>query len=218
MSLRSYAAAPAKRSRRAPWLVVAVVVALGILALVVLGLALVPTQTRGPAAGRVVPSPTHTQLAATPPSPTRRAAIEAAVTALYSLAVPALTDTARFERSVGSLAARGREESVRRAFGAGNGDMRATLTDGMVRAAPLGYRVEEFDRHTASVSIWTVTLAVGRRLPPRASWRRLTIDLVWERGRWQVTGGAGGAAPSPSSSAGSVIAEEGTYAELRHAP
>lgn len=175
-------------------------------------------KTRRPTAGPVAASPSVPRSAEKRPAPTRRAAIEAAVAALYSLAVPALTDTDRFERSVRKMAASGREPSVQSAFAARGEELRGMLAGSVVRAAPLGYRLEHFDGRAAAVSIWTVTLAAGPRLRPRSSWRRLTIDLVWERGGWKVTGGAGGAAPSPSSSARVAIAEAGSYRELRHGP
>ena len=58
----------------------------------------------------------------------------------------------------------------------------------------------------------------ARAYATQASWRRLTFDLQWERGRWRVTGGAGGAAPSPSSTGQAAVLEASTYRELRHAP
>ena len=219
MSLSRYAAAPAqRRGSRAPWLIFAIVAAIALVALVLAGLRIAPTETGSPVARPAGTSPPGPQLAGKRPSPTRKAAIEAAVAALSSLAVPALTEPRRFERSVRRMAARGHEPSVRSAFGAGDKELREMLTGSVVRAAPLGYRVEHFDRRAAAVSIWTVTLATGRHLRPRASWRRVTIDLIWQRGRWLVTGGAGGEAPSPSSSGRAVIAEAGTYSELRHGP
>jgi hypothetical protein len=68
------------------------------------------------------------------------------------------------------------------------------------------------------VSIWIVSLAAGPRLPTQASWRRITFDVQWEHGRWMVSGGAGGPAPSPSSTGPAAVLEASTYRALRYAP
>jgi hypothetical protein len=144
--------------------------------------------------------------------------VDAAVATLYELALPALSNAASFERGVRRLAASGRSAEVRRAFGLAAREARASLAGGVVRAAPLGYRVEHFDGRVASVAIWVVTLAAGRRLEPRSTWRRMTVDLVWESDRWKVTGGVGGPGPSPSSAARALLAEAASYRTLSLAP
>jgi hypothetical protein len=219
VSLRRYAAAPAHRhAKRTPWLILAIVTALGAAVLALAGPSIAPKEARRATDRPVTALPSAPRLAEQRPSATRRGAIEAAVAALRALAVPALTDRRGFERSLRRIVADGREGSVRSAFGVQDEGLRERLTGSVVRAAPLGYRLEHFDGRAAAVSIWTVTLAAGPRLRPRSSWRRITVDLVWERGEWKIAGGAGGAAPSPSSAGRAVVAEAGSYRELRHGP
>jgi hypothetical protein len=215
MSVRRHAAAPdlPRRTRRA---IAALVAVLGLGLLIVAALSLAPRneprQVTSGSVARIRP-----RAPAQPATGTRQSAVKTAVSAVYELALPALTDPSHFEHSVERMSAAGHETALTTAFG-GDEKLRASLAGGVVRSAPLGYRIEQFDGRAAAVSIWIVSLAAGPRVATQASWRRLTFDLQWERGRWRVTGGAGGAAPSPSSTGQAAVLEASTYRELRHAP
>lgn len=215
MSVRRYAVAP-QRPRRTRWLIAAVIAVVGLGVLIVAAPSRVPETATPRADHSPAPAPPTSRPAAQPKA-SRREAVETAVRAVYDLALPALTDASLFERSLSRMSARGREAALRTAF-QGDAKLRSGLVNGVLRSAPLGYRIEQFDGRAAAVSIWIVSLAAGPSVPTQASWRRLTFDLQWEQGRWMVSGGAGGPAPSPSSTGQAAILEASTYRELRHAP
>ena len=211
MSVRRYAGAP-DRPRRTRWAIAAVVAVLGLGGLIVAA----PSRVPGKVPPRAEHSPVLRTSAPRPaesPRATREEAVKTAVRAVYDLALPALTDASLFERSLSRMSADGREAALRTAF-QGDDKLRADLASGILRSAPLGYRIEQFDGRAAAVSVWIVSLAAGPRVPTQASWRRLTFDMKWERDRWMVSGGAGGPAPSPSSSGQAAVLEASTYREL----
>ena len=152
--------------------------------------------------------------------PTRSAAVLTAVEALYRLTVSALTDRARFERAVRSVAAPSAASHVRRSFGATDPTLLAAFAQrpAVLRGAPLGYRVTSFSPRAASVAIWNVAIAGTRRYGVQVQWRTLTIDVVWVKDRWQVVGGSGRAGPAPSAPLAHLTTSAAAFTPLRYAP
>ena len=72
---------------------------------------------------------------------------------------------------------------------------------GVLRAAPIGYRIDSYDGTRSEVTVWMVALAGGPLLKPVAQWRLLTIELEWTPQGWRVSGGHGAGGPSPDSPA-----------------
>ena len=109
---------------------------------------------------------------------------------------------------------------MRAVFGAGAKEVRALVAGsaGVLRAAPMGYRIDDFDARSADVTVWMVAIAGGSRLEPTAQWRLLTLELAWTPSGWRVTGGSGASGPSPQSPLPLLVAEASTFKELRHVP
>jgi hypothetical protein len=68
--------------------------------------------------------------------------------------------------------------------------------EGVVRSAVVGYRVKSYDRDSAEVELWEVSVA-GRpeTVPARSGWSTRTVRLRWVDADWKV-------AELPSESSG----------------
>jgi hypothetical protein len=159
------------------------------------------------------------QQAAAPPAPDRREAANAAVTFAQELAVTGVSETAVYGPRLRRIAAPGAEARVRAAFGKGAEEVRRLIGEtGVLRAVPMGYRIDSFSARAASVSVWMVALAGGSKLEPTAQWRVLTLDLTWTSSGWRVTNGSGGGGPSPQTPLSLLATETATFKELQHVP
>src|SRR4051812_1408626 len=98
----------------------------------------------GAAALRSSPAPSPDPLAVAPAAPTRRSAVRAAVSALYALTIPAITDRPRFESAVRKLAAPGAKRQLEVTFGSNHTSLVAAFRarPSILRGAPIGYRVK----------------------------------------------------------------------------
>lgn len=53
---------------------------------------------------------------------------------------------------------------------------------------PLAWRVETFDGHRATVSVWEIQILAARDVAaPQSRYRTLQIDLEWTEGRWLIS-------------------------------
>jgi hypothetical protein len=164
------------------------------------------------------PPATRTSRASTP-VPERRDAAEAALLFAHELAVTGVEHPSVYGRRLRTIAAPGAESRVREAFGTGAREGRKMIGEsGVLRAVPIGYRVDSLDTHKAEVSVWTVALAGGTHLNPTAQWRVLTLELTWTSSGWRVADGSGASGPSPESPLALLAAEASTFEELRHVP
>lgn len=91
----------------------------------------------------------------------------------------------------------------------------------VLRAAPVGYRVDGFHRDAATVSVWRVGIVgTSTTLEPRQSWRTETVSLVWERDTWKIdavrsaTGPTPPLAGPPASPASDLFAAVPTFEEF----
>lgn len=198
-------AAPPNRRRRGV-LLAAAIIAVG---LVVLGAG---ASQSDPDTAPQSPRPTAT--------PDRRSAATAALVYTQELAVTGVRRPSVYGRRLRQIAAPGSAADVRAAFGEGASDVRALVKgrSGVLRAAPVGYRIDALDRTHATVSVWMVALAGGPLLEPVAQWRVLTVELRWTSAGWRVTGGHGGPGPSPRSSLPQLVADTARFEEVRHVP
>ena len=80
----------------------------------------------------------------------------------------------------------------------------------ILRASPVGYRVDRFTPAAATVAIWRVGIVgSGATAEPQQSWRTETVSLVWEKKTWKVAAlrsEPGPTPPLPTSAATSTPA------------
>jgi hypothetical protein len=154
------------------------------------------------------------------PTPTRVSAVHAAVTALYALSGPAITDRRKFSTAVERLAAPGTADHVRAVFGDTDPEIVAAFRrkPSVLRGAPLGYRIDDYRDGMASVAIWSVAIAGAAGQRPQAQWRTLVIDLAWTSRGWRVTNGGGIDGPSPSTSQPELAAQAAGFKAFSYAP
>ena len=137
--------------------------------------------------------------------PTRRSAVAAAATYVSELDGAALLDRARVRRIVDRIASTQARPGLIAAYEQAAVQARERLGLGSVpapivilRAAPVGYRLEGYGQGTAAISIWRVGIVgSGATVDPQQSWATETVTLVWERGGWKVAGLASSPGPTP---------------------
>jgi hypothetical protein len=136
---------------------------------------------------------------------TTEGAVAAATAYVRALDGSVLLDAGELHRTLEQIASESALAALARAYEQAGTDTRTRLGVGtrpepvvIVRAAPLGYRVESFTLDEATVSIWRVGIVgSGATVEPRQSWRTQTVSLVWERGDWKVTAFASTPGPTP---------------------
>jgi len=169
---------------------------------------------------RTVDQPASPNASASRAVPDRPGAAKAGVRFAQELAVTGVQHPSVYRQRLAEIAAPGAEPSIRARFGTGAAEVRAAIggRSGVLRAVPMGYRVEGFSRRWASVSVWMVALAGGARLTPTAQWRLLTLELAWTSNGWRVSDGSAGPGPSPGSPLPLLATEAATFKELDYVP
>jgi hypothetical protein len=154
------------------------------------------------------------------PQPSQTSAVRSAVEALYALTVPAITDRRRFAAAVDRLAAPGATEHVRSVFGKTDPELIAAFRrrPHVLRGAPLGYRIDQYDGRRASIAIWNVAVASAPGQPAQSQWRTLVVDLAWTAQGWRVTHGAGVDGPAPTTRRAELAAAAAGFRSFHHVP
>jgi hypothetical protein len=69
----------------------------------------------------------------------------------------------------------------------------------VLRAIPVGYRIERYSPGAATVAVWYVgVVGSGATVQPQQSWRTQTVTLAWEHGAWKVASFASSTGPTPA--------------------
>ena len=85
----------------------------------------------------------------------------------------------------------------------------------IVRAASIGYRLEEFSPEAATVSVWRVgIIGSGATVQPEQSWRTETVTLVWTAGAWKVAALASRPGPTPPLAPGAASTPVELFASI----
>jgi hypothetical protein len=137
---------------------------------------------------------------------TRAGAVAAAARSITAFAGHVLLEPARLRTVVAQVAGRASRTRLTRAFEEASAQTRAKLGADSVprpvivlRAVPLGYRLEHYSSDWASVAVWYVGIVgSGATVEPQQSWRTQTVSLVWEDGDWKVSSFASSAGPTPA--------------------
>jgi hypothetical protein len=149
---------------------------------------------------------------------TPEGAVSAAATYIGSLDGRVLVDPAKVRRRLTDIASSEAREGLIRAYTAAAEQTRTQLGIGTVpepvvilRASPVGYRVDRFTPLAATVAIWRVGIVgSGATAEPQQSWRTETVSLVWEKRTWKVAAlrsEPGPTPPLPTSAAMSTASE-----------
>lgn len=68
----------------------------------------------------------------------------------------------------------------------------------VLRAAPLGYRLDHYSHDQATVTVWAVAMGVGtQELPLATAWATEQLTLRWIDQDWKVADLVGGEGPEP---------------------
>lgn len=195
--------APGRR-RLAMAVAAAVLVALGI----AIGSRIASPRARvtTPATVTVTPStPTSPPPRAPAATPTRANAVAAAANDVSELDGSVLLDPKRLRTVVDKLASAQARRSLVAAYDQAASEARVRLGLATVpapvvilRATPVGYRVDRYSAGSATISIWRVgVIGSGATIDPQQSWATETVTLVWQSGGWKVAGLASSPGPTP---------------------
>ncbi len=136
---------------------------------------------------------------------TPEGAVAAATAYVAALGGPAILDPAAVRTTLTAIASSESREGLIRAYELAAAQARKRLGAGtafdptvVLRTAPVGYRVDGFQRRGATVSVWRVGIVgSGATVEPRQSWRTETLSLVWEDGSWKVDAVRSTPGPTP---------------------
>lgn len=149
--------------------------------------------------------------------PSRASAVTAAATYVSELDGSILLDSTRLRAVVNRIASAQSRPSLVTAYEQAAAQARERLGLGTVpapvvilRAAPVGYRIDSYSAHSATISIWRVgIIGSGTSVDPQQSWATETVTLVWESGRWKVAGFSSSPGPTPPLPAGVAATSPG---------
>jgi len=137
---------------------------------------------------------------------TRIGAVAEAARSITAFAGNVLLEPARLRAVVARIASSGSRAQLIEAFEEASAQTRAKLGADTVprpvivlRAVPVGYRIEDYSQAKATVAVWYVGIVgSGATVQPQQSWRTQTVSLVWEEGGWKVNSFASSAGPTPA--------------------
>jgi hypothetical protein len=162
---------------------------------------------------------------------TSQGAAAAATAYVGALDGPALLDASRLRTTLAAIASVESRAALVRAYEQAATQTRERLGVGtapepvlILRAVPVGYRIDRFTRDAATVSLWRVGIVgSGASVEPQQSWRTETVSMVWERGGWKVASFRSSAGPTPplapsaATPASVLFATVPEFEELKHA-
>jgi hypothetical protein len=144
--------------------------------------------------------------ASTSSTHTRTGAVAAAARSITAFAGNVLLEPARLHQVVARIASSGSRTQLIEAFEEASAQTRTKLGADTVpkpvivlRAVPVGYRIEDYSQVRATVAVWYLGIVgSGATVQPQQSWRTQTVSLVWEEGGWKVSSFASSAGPTPA--------------------
>ena len=140
---------------------------------------------------------------------TRAGAVASAARSITAFGGNVLLEPSRLRALVARIASNASRTRLIDAFAEASSQTRTKLGADTVprpvivlRAAPVGYRVERYSSGTATIAVWYVgVVGSGATVQPQQSWRTETVELVWERGAWKVGSFASTVGPTPALTA-----------------
>jgi hypothetical protein len=143
---------------------------------------------------------------------TASGAVAAASTFIGALDGGALLDRARLGAIIHADAAPSTSDRLLLAYDQATTQAREELGLGtvptpvvIIRAASVGYRLEQFSPGAAVVSVWRVgIIGSGATVQPEQSWRTDTISLLWTDRGWKIATLTSQPGPTPPLASGAV--------------
>jgi hypothetical protein len=164
-------------------------------------------------------------------------AVAAAANYTRALSSTLILDTARRRAAIDTLAAPEARARLQKTFDQAVASIRAGLGvtgsagDGaevLLRATPVGWRVEHYDKGTARVAIWVTSVggSVGGSgsAPVREGWGTTTVSLRWVDGDWKQVASTTTDGPvpiadvAPPTAAGELVSKANEFKEFTYAP
>jgi hypothetical protein len=140
---------------------------------------------------------------------TRAGAVASAARSITAFGGSVLLEPSRLRALVARIASNASRTRLIDAFAEASSQTRTKLGADTVprpvivlRAAPVGYRVERYSPAAATIAVWYVGIVgSGATVQPQQSWRTEIVGLVWERGAWRVESFASTVGPTPALTA-----------------
>ncbi len=153
---------------------------------------------------------------------TRAGAVAAAARSITAFAGNVLLEPSRLRAVVSHIASTESRAQLTRAFDEASAQTRAKLGADttprpviVLRAIPVGYRVDQYSPVQATIAVWYVGIVgSGATVQPQQSWRTQTVSLRWERGDWKVSSFASSAGPTPALATTATEAPGELFADI----
>ena len=164
-------------------------------------------------------------------------AVAAAANYTRVLSSDLILDTASRRAAIDALAAPEARSRLQKTFdqavvplrqGLGVGDGASGSAQVLLRATPVGWRVERYDNETAKVAIWVTSVggSIGGTVPApiREGWGTTTVTLRWVEGDWKQVAGTTTDGPvpiadvAPPTAAGELVDQANAFKEFTYAP
>jgi hypothetical protein len=165
-------------------------------------------------------------------------AVAAAANFTRVLSSDLILDTARRRAAIDVLAAPEARGRLQKSFDQAVASLRQGLgvtgaaakdTQVLLRATPVGWRVERFDNNRARVAIWVTSVGgslggTNGAVPVREAWGTTTVDLRWAGGDWKqvdsttVDGPVPIADVAPPTATPELLGKANEFKEFTYAP
>jgi hypothetical protein len=167
----------------------------------------------------------------------REGAIAAAANYTTALSSDLILDPARRKAAIDTLAAPEAKARLQKTFDQAVASLRSGLgvtgaaSDAQVllRATPVGWRVEEYSDRAATVAIWVTSVggSIGGTdgpVPIREGWGTTTVELRWAGGDWKQVASTTTDGPvpiadvAPPTAAPELVSKASEFKEFTYAP
>jgi hypothetical protein len=167
----------------------------------------------------------------------QQGAVAAAANFTRVLSSDLILDTSRRRAAIAALAAPAAKARLQRTFdqavvslrqGLGVSDSANDGTQVLLRATPVGWRVEDYSDDTAKVAIWVTSVggSIGGTVaaPIREGWGTTTVELRWVGDDWKLAESTTTDGPvpiadvAPPTAAGELVDKANEFKEFTYAP
>jgi hypothetical protein len=168
---------------------------------------------------------------------TQQGAVAAAANYTSVLSNDLILDTTRRRAAIDALAAPEARARLQKTFDQAVGSLRQGLgvtgaadddTQVLLRATPVGWRVEDYDNGAAKVAIWVTSVggSIGGKVPVpiREGWGTTTVTLRWAGGDWKQVESTTTDGPvpiadvAPPTAAPELVDKANEFKEFTYAP